>query len=65
MAFYANPWITRNGYAGAFSIMAGISFVILALWIPLYIWGKRIRLASLKWRVMRLVSWSEDRETGE
>lgn len=65
MAFYASPWIARDGYAVAFGIMAGISFVILALWVPIYIWGKKIRLATLKWRAMDLVSWSEDRETGE
>jgi hypothetical protein len=45
--------------------MAALSFVILAMWIPLYIWGKRIRRATLKGRVMRYVHWAVDRETGE
>lgn len=45
--------------------MAGFSFIILALWVPLYIWGKQIRHATLKGRVMRYVHWDVDRETGE
>jgi hypothetical protein len=65
MSFYANPWVDRDGYAGAFGAMAAFSFVILALWVPLYVWGKRIRHATLKGRVMRLVHWDSDRETGE
>ncbi|KAL1857877.1 hypothetical protein Plec18170_003101 [Paecilomyces lecythidis] len=65
MSFYANPWIQKDGYAGAFGIMAGFSFFILALWIPLYILGKKIRHATLKWRIMRLAHWDSDREIGE
>ncbi|KAH7378999.1 major facilitator superfamily domain-containing protein [Cadophora sp. MPI-SDFR-AT-0126] len=38
----------------AFVAMASFSFIILALWIPLYIWGKQIRTATFKWRVMQL-----------
>jgi hypothetical protein len=45
--------------------MAGISFAVLALWIPLYIWGKRIRHATIKWSVMRYAHWEADREMGE
>ncbi|KAB5515124.1 putative MFS transporter [Coniochaeta sp. 2T2.1] len=65
MSFYANPWVDKAGYAGSFVAMAAFSFVILALWIPLYIWGKKIRQATFKWHVMRLAHWAEDRETGE
>ncbi|KAL3459716.1 MFS transporter [Aspergillus heterothallicus] len=65
MSFYANPWVERDGYAGAFGTMAGFSFFILALWIPLYVWGKRIRHATLKWRIMNLVHWDADRDMGE
>ncbi|KAJ6142440.1 hypothetical protein N7471_001893 [Penicillium samsonianum] len=65
MSFYANLWVDRDGYAGAFGAMAAFSFVVLALWIPLYIWGKQIRHATLKGRVMRHVHWNADRETGE
>jgi hypothetical protein len=65
MSFYANPWVNRDGYAGAFAAMASFSFVILALWIPIYIWGKQIRRATFKWRVMQLAHWDADRETGE
>ncbi|BCS30614.1 uncharacterized protein APUU_80917S [Aspergillus puulaauensis] len=65
MSFYANAWIDTSGYTGAFGTMAGFSFFVLALWLPLYIWGKRIRHATLKWRIMRLAHWDSDRETGE
>ncbi|KAB5581287.1 major facilitator superfamily domain-containing protein [Coniochaeta sp. 2T2.1] len=65
MSFYANPWVAKDGYAGSFVAMAAFSFVVLAMWIPLYIWGKRIREATFKWRVMRSAHWDEDRETGE
>lgn len=46
--------------------MAGISGAVLIGWIPFYIWGKNIRLATFRWRVMtKLIGWSEDREVGE
>lgn len=45
--------------------MASFSFVILAMWIPLYIWGKQIRRTTFNWRVMRFADWDVDRETGE
>ncbi|CEL11552.1 hypothetical protein ASPCAL14653 [Aspergillus calidoustus] len=65
MSFYANSWVERDGYAGAFATMASFSFFILALWIPLYVWGKRVRHATLKWRIMKLAHWAADREMGE
>ncbi|KAL5361527.1 major facilitator superfamily domain-containing protein [Aspergillus floccosus] len=65
MSFYANPWVDRDGYAGAFGAMAGFSFIVLALWFPLHIWGKQIRHITLKGRVMKHVHWDVDRETGE
>jgi cyanate permease len=65
MSFYANPWVRRDGYAGAFGTMAALSFVVLALWVPLYYWGKQIRRSTLKGRVMQYVRWAVDRETGE
>ena len=65
MAFYANPWIARNGYNGAFGTLAGIVFFAYGLWIPMYIWGKKLRHATLDWRLMKAVEWDTDRETGE
>lgn len=65
MSFYANAWVDTSGYTGAFGTMAGFSFFVLALWLPLYTWGKKIRHATLKWRIMRLAHWDSDRETGE
>lgn len=65
LSFYTNPWIERSGYTGAFGAMAGITGAVMILGLPLYFYGKRIRLASLRWGPMKLVHWSEDRETGE
>jgi hypothetical protein len=45
--------------------MAGISAIILILWVPLYVWGRRIRHATWAWPVISYVHWSEDREVGE
>jgi hypothetical protein len=45
--------------------MAGISAAVLIMWIPLYFYGKRIRHASINWRVLRWVKWNFDREVGE
>ncbi|KAK5686541.1 hypothetical protein LTS10_002661 [Elasticomyces elasticus] len=65
LGFYANPWMEKDGYAGAFGTMAAICFVGVGLWIPLYIWGGRIRRAAFKWRAMALVHWDADRDVGE
>lgn len=65
MSFYAIPWINKDGYAGAFAVMAAICFVVFAGWIPMYFWGKRLRHATYDWRLMRSVHWHVDRETGE
>lgn len=34
-------------------------------WVPLYIWGKKIRHATWHWPFMRYVHWEDDREVGE
>jgi len=66
LSFYTNPWISAMGYQNAFGSMAGISAAVLVCWIPFFIWGKRIRHASLNWPVIKsAVQWSLDRETGE
>jgi hypothetical protein len=46
--------------------MAGISGGILILWIPFYMFGKKLRHATWNWSHVRLLAhWSEDREVGE
>ncbi|RSL39575.1 hypothetical protein CEP53_013959 [Fusarium sp. AF-6] len=65
VSFYANKWIEHSGYDGTFATMAGMSVGTLALGVPLYIWGKRIRQRTLGWSIMKLVDWCEDREVGE
>ncbi|KAI5465860.1 major facilitator superfamily domain-containing protein [Mariannaea sp. PMI_226] len=65
LSFYTNPWINTSGYQKAYGAMAGISAAILILWIPFYIWGKRIRNITWHWRLVSFVYWDDDREVGE
>ncbi|KEF58759.1 uncharacterized protein A1O9_03602 [Exophiala aquamarina CBS 119918] len=66
LSFYTNPWIVQDGYRGAFGAMAGISFGVIILWVPLYIWGRRVRTTTLRWTVIQdLIKWDNDREVGE
>ena len=63
LSFYTNPWIAETGYSVAFGTMAGIASAVLMLWVPLYIWGRQIRLATLRWSLMtKTIGWNEDRE---
>lgn len=48
------PWVARNGFGGAFSIMVGIQCGVVLFGLPLWYYGKRIRHASAKWKV---ISW--------
>jgi hypothetical protein len=65
LSFYTNPWIDSAGYLNALGALAGICAAILILWIPLFIWGKQVRIWSLGLRAMKGVRWGEDREVGE
>lgn len=65
LSFYTNPWIEKSGYQNAYGAMAGISAAVLIFWVPLYLWGKRIRHATWHWGVTSYVKWDEDREVGE
>ncbi|KAF4950880.1 hypothetical protein FSARC_13080 [Fusarium sarcochroum] len=66
LSFYTNPWIDESGYSNAFGAMAGISGSVLLLWIPMYIWGRRVRQSTWSWGfIERLVHWHKDREVGE
>jgi hypothetical protein len=66
LSFYTNPWIAGSGYQNAFGAMAGISAAVLLMWVPFFIYGKKIRHASLNWPVVKnTVKWNLDREVGE
>ena len=65
LSFYTNPWIEKSGYLNAYGAMAGISAAVLIFWVPLYIWGKRVRHATWHWSITSYVHWDEDREVGE
>ncbi|KAI3400270.1 hypothetical protein diail_3651 [Diaporthe ilicicola] len=65
LSFYTNPWVDQSGYLNAYGAMAGISAGILILWVPMYLWGQRIRHVTWSWPVISYVHWNEDREVGE
>ncbi|KPM40653.1 hypothetical protein AK830_g5891 [Neonectria ditissima] len=65
LSFYTNPWINVSGYHNAFGAMAGISALVLVMWIPFYFWGKKIRHATWHWPVISYIHWDDDREVGE
>jgi hypothetical protein len=46
------PWIARSGFSGFFGALAGIQFGVVLLGLPLYLWGKQIRHATSKWRLI-------------
>ncbi|KAJ5291705.1 hypothetical protein N7478_000956 [Penicillium angulare] len=65
LSFYTNPWIDSSGYINAFGSLAGICAAVLIMWIPLYLWGRQIRVWSLGLWIMKGVRWESDREVGE
>jgi hypothetical protein len=65
LSFYTNPWIAQTGYSAAYGAMAGICGGVLVLWIPLFFYGKRIRVFVHHWKYLQWVKWDEDRESGE
>ncbi|GAM35792.1 hypothetical protein TCE0_017f04389 [Talaromyces pinophilus] len=65
LGFYTNPWVDKDGYNIAYGEMAAICGAVLMCWIPLFIWGKKLREMTLSWRVMGWVQWDVDREVGE
>jgi hypothetical protein len=46
------PWVTEVGYIASFWTQAAIFVVIMALAIPLTIYGKTIRHKSAQWRII-------------
>ena len=65
LSFYTNTWAEEAGYQTAYGIMAAISASVILMWVPLYIWGKKVRHATWRWRVISYIHWSGDREVGE
>ena len=51
-AYDAINWIEQIGYEKMFGIMSGLTVFVLALAIPLYFFGARIRLQTLNWRII-------------
>lgn len=65
LGFYTNPWVDKHGYAVAYGEMAAICGGVLLFWIPLFLWGKKLRQKTISWRIMKFVRWDVDREVGE
>lgn len=62
LAFYTNKWVMNEGYMKAFGEMGAISGSAFLLGIVLFVWGNRLRRASLSWKVFRLIRWNVDRD---
>jgi hypothetical protein len=52
IGYAVTPWIAALGYAKAFGTMVAINSFILGFGLPLWYYGKRIRIASAKWKVI-------------
>lgn len=65
LSFYTNTWVAQSGYQDAYGVMAAISAAVIFMWVPLYVWGKRIRHVTWQWPVVSYIHWDEDREVGE
>lgn len=65
LSFYTNTWVAQSGYQAAYGTMAAISAAVLLGWVPLYLWGKRVRHATWQWPVVSYIHWSDDCEVGE
>ncbi|KAI9708382.1 MAG: hypothetical protein M1820_004086 [Bogoriella megaspora] len=55
LSFYTNPWVDESGYSHAFGAMAGISAAVQVLWLLFFFVGKRVRRATINWKVIRYV----------
>jgi len=47
-----NPWIAEVGYVKSFGTQAGVYVLIMLLAIPLIIFGKQIRHATARWKII-------------
>jgi hypothetical protein len=62
LSFYTNTWIAKQGYQNAYGEMAAISAGLILFFIPLAIYGKKIRLSSLDWKATQYIRWNADRD---
>ena len=46
------PWVTAWGFKKAYGTLAAVTFGAILLWVPLFIFGKMLRFASAKWKVI-------------
>lgn len=46
------PWVTRAGYVDTFGTQAGVFVAVIALALPLGIFGARIRHKTAQWQII-------------
>ncbi|OQN97264.1 hypothetical protein B0A48_16806 [Cryoendolithus antarcticus] len=46
------PWVTKSGYVDSFGTQAGVFVAIMALAIPLSLYGAKLRHKSAQWRIV-------------
>lgn len=57
-----NTWVDEEGYIKPFGIMTGIGVACMLPVFIFYYYGKRIRHASMEWKMTSWVGWHDDRE---
>lgn len=46
------PWVTKVGYVETFGTQAGVFIAVIALALPLSVFGGRIRHRTAQWRII-------------
>lgn len=63
LGFYTNTWVVNEGYLPAYGEMAAIEAILLLTAVPMYFFGKRLRISSAKWGFLQwAIRWSDDRD---
>lgn len=52
LTFYANDWIEVQGVRNCFFVLGGISAGTVLLTVPMYIWGKKARSFTVRYRLI-------------
>jgi hypothetical protein len=51
-AYAIVPWLTAWGDKRSIGTITGIMFACMLLWVPLFIFGKKLRFAAARWKLI-------------
>ena len=61
LGFYTNTWVVNQGYIPAYGQMAAIEGGLLLLSVPMYFYGRQLRISSAKWPFMQwALNWKDE-----